>query len=98
MAKEWHKYTEEEVVAIQNEVCLAHNCQYCKPVNSSNLDDKDLEKKVVRSYCDYLCMTGKRRDCDPTDCTHWQDPPVAERNVFKNFGQLTYKNDYSRER
>lgn len=56
--KRWNDYTEEEIRKIDNERCK--NCKY-----KSFLTGNDI---IV---CNYLVITGKRRETRPEDCNHY---------------------------
>lgn len=33
-------------------------------------------------FCDYLCRTGKRRGCNPEQCTKYE-PKTDKKNVYR---------------
>ena len=46
--------------------CRKHKCKYFK-----NFMNGKYSGNV--KYCNYICETLKRRDCDPAECQHWRD-------------------------
>lgn len=56
--KRWNDYTEDEIKKIDNERCK--KCKY-----KSFLTGNDI---IV---CNYLVITGKRRETRPEDCMHY---------------------------
>ena len=56
--KRWNNYTEDEIRKIDNERCK--NCKY-KSFLTVN--------KII--VCNYLGITGKRRETRPEDCNHY---------------------------
>ena len=55
--KSWSDYTEEEIRKIDNERCK--NCKYKSFLTGNEI------------ICNYLCITGKRRETRPEDCNHY---------------------------
>ena len=56
--KRWSDYTEEEIRKIDNERCK--NCKY-----------KSFFFVNEVLFCNYLGITGKRRETRPEDCMHY---------------------------
>lgn len=65
--KPWNELTPEEMGRITYDVCIKHNCPYRTrgPIYKSI--------KVRSCLCGYMFFTGRRRGCDPRDCTHWNE-------------------------
>ena len=55
--KHWNDYTEDEIRKFDNEKCK--NCKY----KSFLVGNEVL-------FCNYLSITGKRRETRPEDCMH----------------------------
>lgn len=56
--KRWNEYTEDEIRKIYNE-----RCKHCK-YKSFLFGNEVL-------FCNYLGITGKRRETRPEDCNHY---------------------------
>ena len=56
--KHWSDYTEEEIRKIDNERCK--KCKYKSFLTGNEI-----------IICNYLCITGKRRETRPEDCMHY---------------------------
>lgn len=55
----WKDYTKEEINEIVNT-----KCKYCKYKCGSL-------QAITNIFCDYLSITGKRRETRPEDCQHY---------------------------
>lgn len=78
----FREYSLEEIAKVKKEVCKKHKCPYMKLTHSSGYLKKveySAFNNACNTYCDYLCMTGKRRDCMPDKCTHYKDKNVKKR-------------------
>ena len=76
------EYTNEELLQIKKDVCLAHQCPYASRINWST--------KSGATYtvtCNYILITQKRRNCMPDVCQYWKDEVVNRkadnRHLFK---------------
>lgn len=78
------EYTADEIIHIQNTVCKKNNCKYLRTRKTGGL-----------TYCDYLCTTGKMRDCMPDLCTHYNDDiKFKKKNTIDNlFDNTTNRNN-----
>ena len=56
----------------RHENCLK-NCPYFKEKFRTKSNGKKTGWHSELSHCDYLCMTGHRRNVDPSECTHYKD-------------------------
>lgn len=78
------EYTNEELIHIKKEVCLAHRCPYLSRTRSNIGVKKATPQNTI---CNYILMAGHSRGCMPDVCTHYNDT-----NVKKHLHISAYSN------
>ena len=71
--KYFSEYTSAEILRIQENVCKKNKCKYLKSKKMGGI-----------TYCDYLCITGRMRDCMPDVCTHYNDDVTVRKVNINN--------------
>jgi hypothetical protein len=72
-------YTPEEINKIKTKVCGEHKCPYLGTIWENQGKSNKKYSDYSNRCCNYYIWTGKRRDCMPDDCTHYNDTFVKKK-------------------
>lgn len=68
--KDWKDFTEEEIIAIQQERCF--KCEYARLYGNIKANRRLTNENFKMVTCDYYLLTGERRNCRVDECEKWR--------------------------